>query len=276
MNPILPDTLFDNPASPTWFADVLLPVPIPGLFTYRVPAEWNDLVKTGCRAIVQFGKTRILTAVIARLHQTPPEKYNAKYLLELLDEYPSVTHKQIQLFDWVAEYYLCCAGEVMNASLPSGLKITSKSNIQLNPEFTREEAISEKEKVLYELIKAKGSLPYEEAEKVTGQSAIHRVMKSLIQKKAILIFEEVREKYKPKIQKRIRLNPRYAENTKLEELFSLLEKSEKQTDVLLNYLIHVPIRELYDRNSQGVEKKPDDQIRHFRRFTENAREKRHF
>jgi primosomal protein N' (replication factor Y) len=238
----------------TLFADVLLPVPIPGLFTYRVPAEWNDVIKPGSRAIVQFGKSRILTAVIARIHQTPPQKYNAKYLLELLDEYPSVTQKQLQMFNWVADYYLCCAGEVMNASLPSGLKITSKSHLQLNPEFDREEAITEKEKVLYEVIKVKGSLPYEDAEKITGQTAIHRIMKSLIQKKAILIFEEVKEKYKPKIQKRIRLNPVYAQSAKLEELFTLLEKSEKQTDILLKYLIHIPINQLYDRNSQGIEK----------------------
>ncbi|MBC8110935.1 MAG: DEAD/DEAH box helicase family protein, partial [Verrucomicrobia bacterium] len=238
----------------TLFVDAILPVPIPGYFTYRVPLEWNEQVRIGSRAIVQFGKNRIVTAVIANIHTKPPEKYNAKYLLELLDEYPSVTQKQLEQFRWIADYYLCTIGEVMNAALPSGLKVTSKSNIQINPSFENEALISDKERVLYEIIKQKGELPYEEAEKVTGQTAVHRVIKSLIAKKAILIFEEIKEKYKPKIIKKVRLNPELATAEQLEGLFKLVEKSEKQTDILLKYLTQVPVIALPARNEQGLEK----------------------
>ncbi len=60
--------------------------------------------------IVQFGKSRVLTAIIGKLHHLPPARYNAKYLLELLDEYPVVTQGQLELFKWAAEYYMCAAG----------------------------------------------------------------------------------------------------------------------------------------------------------------------
>ena len=101
----------------TLFVDVILPVSVPNLYTYRVPLELNELVKVGARIIVQFGKSRVLTAVIAKIHQTPPEKYPAKYLLELLDEHPLVTGHQLELFSWMADYYMCCIGEVLRSKV---------------------------------------------------------------------------------------------------------------------------------------------------------------
>jgi primosomal protein N' (replication factor Y) (superfamily II helicase) len=257
MNELLQTSLFAAPPDQiTLFVDVIVPVPVPNLFTYRVPADWNDSVQTGCRVIVEFGKGRIVTGIIARIHQAPPKIYQAKYLLELLDEYPSVTEKQIKLFHWVAEYYLCAVGDVLNVALPSGMKITSKSNLQLNPAFRQEQAISDKEMVLYEIIKNKGSLAFEDAEKVTGQSNIHRIIKSLINKKAILVFEEIKEKYSPKILKKVRLTSYYLQTENLEMLFAELEKSrkEKQIDVLLKYLSRVPVINQPEQNENGLEK----------------------
>jgi primosomal protein N' (replication factor Y) (superfamily II helicase) len=130
----------------TQFADVILPVPIPRLFTYRVPRELTGLVQVGARVIVQFGKSKILTAVVAQLHHKPPAQYQAKYILELLDETPLVTHYQLTLFEWIADYYMCCIGEVLNVALPSGLKITSQSKVQYNPDFGYPELLTLKEK----------------------------------------------------------------------------------------------------------------------------------
>ena len=238
----------------TYFADIILPVSVPNLFTYRVPFEWNDVVKIGCRVIVQFGVSRILTGVIASIHRKPPEKYTAKYLLELLEEEPSVTNIQLNLFDWISQYYMCTVGEVANAALPSGLKINNKSYLQLNPEFKNEQLITGKEKILYDLIKSRGSVPYEDAEKITAQKSVHKQIKSLIDKKAILIFEEIKEKYVPKIIKRIRLKSIYVEKANLEALFKVLEKSAKQTDILLKYISNVPIFNQPALNEYGIEK----------------------
>src|SRR5690606_3203673 len=114
----------------TLFADLILPVPIPRLFTYRVPRAMAEKIQTGARVIVQFGSKRVLTALVSRIHETPPAQYQAKYILELLDDDPLVTHHQLELFRWMADYYLCDIGEVMNVAIPAGLKISSESKVQ--------------------------------------------------------------------------------------------------------------------------------------------------
>ena len=84
----------------TLFADLLLPVPIAKLFTYRVPQALNETILTGQRAIVQFGDRKILTGIITRIHSQPPETYEAKYILEILDTYPVVfSAKTITLYE---------------------------------------------------------------------------------------------------------------------------------------------------------------------------------
>src|SRR5688572_27600467 len=115
--------MFETDASrKTLFAELLLPVPIPRLFTYRIPFNLNDRVRTGQRAIVQFGDRKIVTALIFNIHEDVPKDFEAKSILELLDDFPSVNEVQLKLFEWMADYYMCTLGEVMNAALPAGLK----------------------------------------------------------------------------------------------------------------------------------------------------------
>ena len=146
--------LFEQPGTEsriTLFAELMLPIPVPKLFTYRVPLPLNDKIMVGQRAIVPFGDRKILTGVVVSVTDQPPKQYEAKYILELLDDFPSVTELQFKLFQWMADYYLCTTGEVMNAALPSGLKLSSESMVQLNPAFNLEESdfdFSEKERML--------------------------------------------------------------------------------------------------------------------------------
>jgi primosomal protein N' (replication factor Y) len=91
----------------TLFVDLILPVPIPNLFTYRIPYELNDQLKTGSRVIVQFGRKKILTGLIAKIHEVAPTQYEARYILELLDEHPIITPLQLEIFYWIADYVHC-------------------------------------------------------------------------------------------------------------------------------------------------------------------------
>src|SRR5258708_7241402 len=122
----------------TLFAELVIPVPIAKSFTYRVPALLNSKIKIGQRAIVQFGAKKIQTGIILRLHNEPPKDYEAKYILELLDDNEIVFTQQLQLYQWIADYYMCTMGEVVNAALPSGLKLSSESIVQINPRFNLE------------------------------------------------------------------------------------------------------------------------------------------
>ena len=135
---------FNYPPEPavdrvTLFADVILPLPLPKLYTYRIPFEMNDEVLIGARVIVQFGSKRVLSCIVADIHDQAPADYQAKYILDVLDDTPIVTVPQLKLFKWIADYYMCTLGEVINAALPSALKLSSESRIQLHPHCNPEE-----------------------------------------------------------------------------------------------------------------------------------------
>ena len=115
------------PSSQSTFADILLPVPIPRLFTYEVAAEHAGKAEPGRRVIVPFGHKKVLTGVIVHLHGTKPQNYDAREILDVLDEQPVVVEQQLRLIQWMAGYYMCTPGEVLNAALPSGLKILQVS-----------------------------------------------------------------------------------------------------------------------------------------------------
>ncbi|MEJ1242335.1 primosomal protein N' [Chryseolinea sp. T2] len=241
----------------TLFAELLLPVPVPRLFTYRVPFNMNDRVMKGQRAIVQFGDRKILTGVILNLHEQPPTQYEAKYLLELLDEFPVVTDVQLKLFQWIKDYYLCSLGEVLNAGLPSGLKLGSESRVQLHPAFNLEESnlpFSEKELILLKNLEA-DSLDYSAVSKLLDIKHPYSILKSLVAKEAVILYEEVREKYKPKTEMRVRLTSEYATPEALEALFNTLSLKPKQEEVVLRYLQEVPILTDANRNKAGLGRK---------------------
>ncbi len=242
----------------TLFADVLLPVPIPHLFTYRVPLEFNDQIDIGWRVIVQFGKRKIITGIVAKVHDHPPKVYEAKYIIDLLDNEPIILENQLELFHWMANYYMCTAGEVLNVAMPSGLKLSSESKIQLNPAVKLEEeelAFTDQEQLILNVLKREKVITYSEAARILQIKSYLKVIKSLIAKEAILIFEEVKEKYAPKKETNIRLAPHWLAKGYLEELLNELEKKPKQSDVLLAYLKLVPVFQNESLNQNGVPKK---------------------
>jgi len=247
---------FDNS---TFFAEVVLPVPIPKLFTYRVPAVINDKVKKGQRVIVQFGSRKILTGVIVNLHHSPPRDYEAKYLLELLDEAEVIYPQQFSLYQWIADYYMCTLGEVFNAALPSGLKLSSESTVQLNPSFSADDPnsyqgdFSEKEQLLINHLRTE-TLSYSSIAHLLGAKNIYSLLKSLAAKGVILLLEQVKEKFKPKTEKHIRISSAYVDKKKLEKLFGELAGKPKQESVVLKYLQDVPVFTHPELNKKGMAK----------------------
>ncbi|MDN3670141.1 primosomal protein N' [Echinicola jeungdonensis] len=241
------------------FADVILPVPIPKMFTYRIPRSLEKAIGIGYRVIVQFGRKKVLTGIIGKVHQKPPQAYEAKPILEILDEQPVVNPLQIKFWSWMAEYYCCHIGEVMNAALPSGLKLNSESKIQLNPEFDQQTSsfpIDEREQVILDALTQKDELAYEDCGKLLGLKSAHRIIKSLVLKEAILVYEQVREKYSPKVENFIRLKEPYASSkAELEKLFNTISKKPKQEEVLLKYLQEIPVFQNSTKNENGLNKK---------------------
>lgn len=103
------------------FVDVILPLPLEGLFTYSVPQNLQDRVAFGVRVSVPFGKSKQYTAMVARAHDDEPE-IKLKDILAVLDDKPILLEPQMRLWRWMAEYYMSPLGDIFKAALPSGLK----------------------------------------------------------------------------------------------------------------------------------------------------------
>jgi primosomal protein N' (replication factor Y) len=240
--------------SETLFVNVLLPVPIPQAFTYRVPRHLNEFIKTGTRVIVPFGRNRVLTGIVSSVHGTPPEKYKAKYISELMDEEAIVTSSQLWLFQWVADYYMCYAGEVMNMGLPSGLKVNSESRIQINPDFFEHDLLELKEQEILKIIEENDNISYADLSKFIDEIDVTKIVKKLISKNAIIVYEEVKERYTPKKVKKIRLKPLLANKKAALSLITELEKNQKQQAVLLCFIGHISMDDLDAKNLHGIDK----------------------
>ncbi len=222
----------------TLFVEVILPLAIAKNYTYRVPFGMNDAVAVGKRAVVQFGKSKLYTAIIASIGNAAPEKYEAKYIIELLDDYPVVTARQLQFWQWLADYYMCNIGEVMNAALPSALKLASETKIALNKGFEYDRsALHDKEFMIVEALDIQPELTVSDITKLLGQKTVMPILKLMFEKNIINISEEVSQRYKPRTRTFITLNPIYHNQDNLKELFGILEKrAPKQADAVLAFI----------------------------------------
>ncbi len=223
----------------TLFAEILLPLPIPGSFTYRVPYELNDKAKVGQRAVVQFGKTKIMSGLIVSLTTEVPDCNNIKYLLDILDDDPVVNAQQLQLWNWISSYYLCYPGEVMQAALPSALKLSSESKIMLSEDFEVDSmTLSDNEFLIVEALQIQPQLTITEVSKIIGYKKVMPLIKTMIEKKIVVMQEELQQKYKAKYERYVRLSNTYRDEDKMHALMdSLSKRAYKQLELLMAFFV---------------------------------------
>lgn len=249
----------------TLFVNVLLPLPVPGYFTYRVPFDLNKAVGIGKRVVVQFGAKKIYTALIQSITEDVPA-YSTKYILGVIDLRPIANELQFKLWEWIAAYYCCYIGEVINAALPQALKLASESKIRIVPSIELDEKIlTEKEYQLLHSLKENGALSISDAARFTDQVKIIPLIHNLIEKGYIVTEEEIRERFLPKVISLVKLADAYADENKLQEVYNKLEhRAPKQLDILIEYiqlskiltgeLIEVIRKELLERIPDGASK----------------------
>jgi len=228
----------DHTDRKTLFAEVILPLAISKNYTYRVPYEQNSAIAIGKRVVVQFGKSKLYTAIVKEISTLAPEKYEAKYIIEILDDQPVVTPHQLNFWQWLADYYMCNIGEVMNAALPAALKLASETRIVLNKDYDIDRStLHDKEFLIVEALDIQPELTVSDIAKLLGQKTVMPILKLMFEKNIIHISEEVSERYKPRKRTFITLNPVYNHPDNLRELFPILEKrAPKQADALLAYI----------------------------------------
>ena len=221
----------------TLFVEVILPLAISRTYTYRIPFEMNGQIGVGKRVVVQFGKSKIYTAIIYLISTEPPLLYDAKYIIEVLDDIPIVNTFQLQLWSWIADYYLCNMGEVMQAAMPAALKLASETRITLLADCDFDKSgLNDKEYLIVDALELQPDLRVSDISKLLGQKTVFPILKSLFEKGIIHISEEITEKFKPRRKAYIQLNDFYKDAENLKSLFAILERSPKQLEALMGYL----------------------------------------
>ena len=223
----------------TLFAEILLPLPIPGAYTYRIPFELNEKVHVGQRAVVQFGKTKIMSGLIVSLSDNVPDCTNIKYIIDVLDDDPVVNENQLKLWNWISSYYLCYMGEVMQAALPSALKLSSESKVSLSEDFVLDStALSDNEFLIVEALQIQPQLTITEVSKIIGYKKVMPLIKTMIEKRIIVMQEELQHKYKAKYERYVRLSNAYRDDAAMHELMdSLSKRAYKQLELLMAFLV---------------------------------------
>ena len=221
----------------TLFADVVVPQALPVPLTYRVPYEWNDHMQVGLRVVVPLGKAKLITGIIRALHEVPPAHYQAKYIDSLLDEHPLVHESQLALWDWMANYYCCTLGDVMNAAIPAGLKLSSETKF-VATEQQEDDTLPEREQTIMRAMRSRGSLTLSDIADVLGIKTVQAYVKRLIDLGFVKSEEELRERYKPKMMDFISLTAQFRNHDALNQLFTELEsrRAQKQVDGLMVFL----------------------------------------
>jgi primosomal protein N' (replication factor Y) len=194
-----------------------------------------EFLKKGMRVAVSFGKTKMYTGLVFNLHQIPPETYDAKEILQILDNKPIVTEHQLKHWEWISTYYMCGLGDVYRAALPSAFLLESETIIFKNESFDNKYILNDEEFLIYEALQHQSQLTIHQVVDILGKKKVLPIINELIQKSAVYIKEEIYEQYKPKLIKYVRLSNNYNSENSLELLMNELSRATKQREVIMTF-----------------------------------------
>ncbi|MDT7830307.1 primosomal protein N' [Pricia sp. S334] len=219
----------------SYFINVVLPVPLEKLFTYRVSKSEAAFLRPGMRVGVPFGKSKIYTALVHEVHSRPPEVYEAKEIHRILDEHPIVNDVQLRHWQWIADYYMCSLGEVFRAAVPGAFLLESETLILRNQQMTVDETdLEDDEFLVYEALQHQSTLKVHEVSSIVDRKNILPVLNRLLEKNVILLKEEMYEQYRPKLVRYVKLGAEYLSEERLEILLENLSRAPKQSQVVLS------------------------------------------
>lgn len=218
-----------------YYIDLILPLPLQKLFTYKINKSEKEFLNVGMRVAVPFGKNKIYTGVVSAIHTKQPEAYEAKEIHQILDETPIVTAAQISHWQWISDYYMCSLGEVLRAALPSAFLLQSETKITKNSQFKDEKQLSDNEFLLFEALQHQDFLDIDRISAILSRKTVLPIIKTLLEKKVINVHEVIYEKYTPKLVKYLRLSDKWSEGTELQQLLDELRRAPKQREAVLKY-----------------------------------------
>lgn len=235
--------IFADPSAPAMqdqnlYAEVIIPLALPKNYTWAVPPNFQPNLKPGSRVEVELKKKRY-SGIIKTLHQQKPSAFEPKEIINVLDVEPLVYAPQLKLWQWMSAYYMCSEGEIMQAALPSHLKLSSESILSFNEEYGEDFTdLNDEEYLVAEALLMKKELKLSEVQQVLDATHVYPVIKRLVEKKVCIVWEALNEKYKSKIETYITLGSHYHHEENLAKLLNEWSKNKapKQLELLLSYL----------------------------------------
>lgn len=213
--------------------DVILPLALPGQFTYNLPDDFVGKTCIGRRVLVPLGKRKVLTGIVYREHtEEIAPGVEIKEVTDVLDETPIVTSEQLRLWEWMASYYMSTLGEVMKAALPSAMKLESETCVSNNPDFIAATHLSKTQNAILDFLADGKQHNLEEIAKRVGVKTLAPAINYLLQINAVVVNENVQDAYKPKFATHVKLN----EVDDVSALYDALGKAPRQQKLLGTYL----------------------------------------
>jgi primosomal protein N' (replication factor Y) (superfamily II helicase) len=219
-----------------YFIEVILPLSLAKTFTYRISEAEFHFIKKGMRVAVPFGKSKMYTALVLDIHENAPNLYEAKEIHQILDEKPIATEIQLKHWLWIANYYMCGIGDVYRGAFPTGLLLESetiishKSNVTVN-----DSELSDDEFLIYEALHHQSSLKVQDIISILNKKNIFPILQKMISKDIIVLEEEIKESYKPKLIRYVKLHSQYETDEGLGQLLEVLKSANKQKEIVLSY-----------------------------------------
>lgn len=217
------------------FINVILPLPLADTYTYSVPEHLTASVEVGKRVVVQFGAKKIYTAIIYAVQEQNTTGMEVKEIMEVLDEHPVVTQRQLALWRWMADYYMCSLGEVYKAAVPAGMKLESETVIMLREDYEATEPLTERENAVFNIVESEKEIKIFDLQKASGLKSILPVITSLMAKGVLSVKESLRVGYRPKTETMVKLAGELRPE-RLNTLLNALQRSVKQQEMLVTYL----------------------------------------
>ena len=228
-----------------YFIEVVLPLAVAKTFTYQVSEAEFDYVQIGMRVAVPFGKTKIYTALVLSKHHNLPQLYQPKEIHQILDDKPIVNDIQIKHWEWIASYYMCSLGEVFRSALPTGFVLESETIISSSKDEVNRDEVRDDEFLILEALENNSSITVNDVIKILGKKTVLPVLNKMLSNRLIVLQEEIKESYKPKLVRYVKLHDEFSNQERLSELLEILNNAKKQRELVLQYFQLV-----------AVEKKP--------------------
>ncbi len=218
------------------YVDVIIPLALDQLFTYHIEEPEQDELRPGYRVAVPFGKSKVYTGIVAQLHHEPPLHYQTKPVEQVLDESPFVTKEQLQLWQWMSDYYLAPIGLIMKTALPSSMLLESETSIALthNDALDKDE-LSDDEYLIVEALEKRSEMRVDDIQELLDKKTVLPILYQLVRKNIINLKQALIHQYQPKMIRIVHLNHIHEDKKALDALFEKLGNAEKQKEVLLRY-----------------------------------------